>query len=698
MSRILGVGCIFHHDEHSSLKKKWKGLRENINWEIERERFGLLDQIYTLISEWELSRYPDLRKYFRPEEIERLLSDSINYTNSDRSYCQSKRFINFVIKSGYKDKPEVDKDGKPLLRRTTALHHAARYKYNEEIVGMLFKIYKKFEVNYTNELGLSHFHIACEFGCDEVVKKFLKLGQDPNCLVAKTGDSPLHLALEREQKNVVELLLRNGANPNLANKIKLTPLQIICKGDCDDYNLVKMLFELSKEKFRPVQVNVQDMVGITPLLWALSRDRRKLVKLFLRNGANPNLTKMDGSTSLHVIGQNSGDGELVKMLFALSKEKYHPMQIDAQDKWGRTPLHLALIWKNRKMFEFLLRRGASPNLANKDGSTPLHIICKRAHYHNEDDDVLVELFFKIIDEKHELVQVDAQDELGNTPLHLALRCDNKKAAEMLLRRGANPNLANKDRLTPLHIICKRYQDDGLAEMLFRISKKKHHLVQIDVQDKLGQTPLQLAVANLLPNVVDALLNHGADLSNFSFPTEAFFTMRCNPWIMKLGLASLALIVIERLRNKGYEMKHADALTIMNLFANHRLFENSVNLQKCWYDDDDFVKGAEKIMVRPSLSLYDLIRLQPKEAAKLLAYEDYFEFWSSRKLCQLPKIYHEACLMHLCEKLSRGFFRHCALYPFWELTRYRLPIEICEIIIDTSLTNMDLWNICLAFTD
>ncbi|CAB0029638.1 unnamed protein product, partial [Trichogramma brassicae] len=143
----------------------------------------------------------------------------------------------------------------------------------------------------------------------------------------------------------------------------------------------------------------------------------------------------------------------------------------------------------------------------------------------------------------------------------------------------------------------RYHDDGFAEMLFRISKKQRRLVQIDVQDKLGRTPLQLAVANLLPNVVDALLNHGADLSNFSFPTVAFFTMRCNPWIMKLGLASLALIVIERLGNKGYEMQRADALTIMNLFANHRLFDNSVNLQKCWHDDDEFVKGAKKIKSR-----------------------------------------------------------------------------------------------------
>ncbi|KAL7295211.1 hypothetical protein TKK_0011517 [Trichogramma kaykai] len=36
-------------------------------------------------------------------------------------------------------------------------------------------------------MGCTHFHVACEYGLEDVVQKFLELGQDPNLLVQKTG-------------------------------------------------------------------------------------------------------------------------------------------------------------------------------------------------------------------------------------------------------------------------------------------------------------------------------------------------------------------------------------------------------------------------------------------------------------------------------------------------------------------------------
>ncbi|KAL7305598.1 hypothetical protein TKK_0002328 [Trichogramma kaykai] len=51
--------------------------------------------------------------------------------------------------------------------------------------------------------------------------------------------------------------------------------------------------------------------------------------------------------------------------------------------------------------------------------------------------------------------------------------------------------------------------------------------------------------------------------------------------------------------------------------------------------------------------------------------------------------------HLCEKLSRRFFRRYALDSFLDLTRYQLPILCCEMILDESLINKDLYHICLA---
>ncbi|CAB0028441.1 unnamed protein product [Trichogramma brassicae] len=448
--------------------------------------------------------------------------------------------------TGYRDEPNVDEDGKPKLRRTTAVHHAARHSCSH-VVSKLFKIYDRFDANYIDKSGLTHFHVACMYGCEDVVKKFLELGQDPNCLVSETGNSPLHLAVKNQHKIVVELLLRSAADPNLANKDGSTPLHVICSEDVGD--------------------------------------------------------------------------ELAELFFDINDEKNQVMQVDAQDKEGNTPLHLAMTYSQEKLVELLLRHGANPNSTNENRETPLHKICLRDNF---DEDNLAELFFKIVSDIQKTVQVNALDKLNRTPLQLALTWAQKLTLESLLRNNPDPNFTNAKGFTILHIICQRYHDDDLMEKFFKITDDKHQLVQVDARDELGRTPLQLAVANLLPKTIDILLDRGADLTGFVFPTENYFGERLDPendhWIDSAKkLASGALAVVECLEKRGYELDRSDVLTIMKFFAKQELFEESSDFTKRWYNNEVFARKAKKIKIRdndPDQSLYDLIWLQPEEAEKL----------------------------------------------------------------------------------
>uniref|UniRef100_A0ABD2X9S7 PRANC domain-containing protein n=1 Tax=Trichogramma kaykai TaxID=54128 RepID=A0ABD2X9S7_9HYME len=534
----------FYGDDHDS--KDLDLLQQEVDWEVEYERYRFFCSLRDLIFNWNCQP-PDLLDIFRPEEIDYFLLESVIDTYDDK-YYQGKRFIKFVARSSYKDKPNEDKDGKPSLRRTTAVHHAARREFLC-VVNNLFKIYNRFDVNYTDEVGLTHFHVASMSGCEDVVEKFLKLGQDANCLGYITGDSPLHLALTWNRQRVAELLLRNGANPNLANAKGLTSLHIMCGRD-NHYDLVKMLFEISNEKRQILQVNAQDKSGLTPLQWAL-------------------------------------------------------------------------------------------------------------------------------------------------------RSGNKKVTELLLRNGANPNMPNFEESTPLHSICKECDDKDLVGFIFKIVDEIKQTVKIDAVDKLGRTPLQLAVANLLPNVVDVLLDNNADLSSFVFPTSRYFGERFDSknyrGHFKLELTSKALIIVEHLEKKGYKVDQSDALTIMTFLTKHGLFEKPLDLEKCYYDNEEFVSKAKEIVITPSLSLRDLTRLQPEEAAKLVTYSDYYKFANSSTLFKLSERHREACTEHLCEKLSRGFFRRWALDSFLKLAHYPLPILCCEMIVE-QLMNGDLRRICLATAD
>uniref|UniRef100_A0ABD2XQD5 Uncharacterized protein n=1 Tax=Trichogramma kaykai TaxID=54128 RepID=A0ABD2XQD5_9HYME len=545
-----------------------KSLRRNVDWKIEEERRKLLNRLYPLVKVW-TDQLPNLRDIFRAEEIDWLLTEDV------RTNLKFRRgnLIKFAIKTNYNDEPEFDEDGRPLLRRTTPIHIAARIN-DFRIVHDLFKIYNKFHANYVDELGMTHFHAACKYGCYEVVEIFLKLGQNPNCL-----PPPLNLALDGYCFNVANLLLDRGADPNLPDEEGTTPLHVACK----DYDTTEMV-----QKF--IELNVR---------------------------------------------------------------------VDALDNRGRTPLHYAAY----------VESGHQMNL------------------------------------------------------------------EVLLRNGANPNLADVEGLTPLHIICQRiWEDDDTVELFFKICDEKNQTVQLDAKDKKGRTPLYHAVTSLLTNSIDPLLNRGANLSNFIFPTESDFDERFKEWSgydyynyydCKLKLASGVLRIIEQLEKRGYELDQSDVLTVMKLFAKYELFQKSQDIEKVLNDDEEFAANAKKIFILPegedtddsedekqfeevvrktedlpvgqSLTLYDLVRLQPEQAQKQLTYSDYNNFWKCRKLCYLSENHcREACEIHLCEKLSKRFFRRWAIYPFWELIHHRLPLECCEMIIQ-HLRNEDLYNIILVVT-
>uniref|UniRef100_A0ABD2WJ23 Uncharacterized protein n=1 Tax=Trichogramma kaykai TaxID=54128 RepID=A0ABD2WJ23_9HYME len=531
----------------------FKELRERFNFQIEGERHKFIHKLYPLVRDW-IEAVPNHRDIFREGEIESLLNTIHTDKDMLRNDFQKSEVIRFLARTGYRDEPKVGEDGEPLLRRTTVMHRAAR---NGNVLGSirnLFQIFNRFDANYVDEDGVTHFHIACQYGCDDFVEKFLDLGWvDLNaCPVSRTGNSPLHLALEN-----------------------------------------------------------------------------------------------------------------------------HP---------GRF-----------RVAALLLSRGADPNSTNLKGSTPLHLL--RESWNDDSP------FFRIVDELNLSVHIDARDELGRTPLHLAMHHGRKKKVESLLRRGANPNLATVHGFTPLHLACVGSCDPiGVIKLFFEVNNELNRLVEVDARSTRGRTPLYYAVVKIFPHTANELLDRGADPFGFVFPTEKdfdyFHHIRIeHDYRFKYDLVSRALAVIDILERRGRELYRSEALIVMKFFAKRGLFEKSGHLEPNWYEDEEFASKAKEVTVEANLSLYDLMRLQPREVDKLYTSTNFFEFFVRSEegvpqLRQLSEESREACIMHLWDKMSRRFFRDWALEPFWELIHFRLPILCCEMVID-NLTNQDLCNIFLA---
>ncbi len=113
-------------------------------------------------------------------------------------------------------------------------------------------------------------------------------------------------------------------------------------------------------------------------------------------------------------------------------------EVNAKNKYGNTPLHIAATENAHQTAEVLLIQDAEVNAKNEYGSTPLHI----AAYKNAYQTAEVLLIYD--------AEVNAKDKDGDTPLHNAALKNAYQTAAVLLNQGADVNAKNKDGETPLH--------------------------------------------------------------------------------------------------------------------------------------------------------------------------------------------------------------------------------------------------------
>lgn len=213
--------------------------------------------------------------------------------------------------------------------------------------------------------------------------------------------------METMMLEMVELLVKRGANVNAVNKFNYTPLNKavsnFIKPDNKEKECVKILNLLLD---KGAKLDVQDGNGTTALMWAV----QKLVttKILLDRGANVNIQSKTGETALMFAVKG---GFLKKVLF------------------------FPVIGPYKDAAKMLIAKGADINLQETNGKTALMHAAGALNNTGSDYDSYTEMMEILIDKGAKL---DLEDKDKNTALYWAQRYGRTKSAELLLANGANP--------------------------------------------------------------------------------------------------------------------------------------------------------------------------------------------------------------------------------------------------------------------
>ena len=170
------------------------------------------------------------------------------------------------------------------------------------------------------------------------------------------GITALQIAVSEAHIDIVELLLNNGANPDIIADVPDDNIDYLLNSeDCNELSDASILGKLIDE--------LQGLGAASALHIAVKNKQPEMVKLLLSYNANSNILDPGKCTPLHWAAAR-GLVEIVELLLLAGADP------DIQDLAKSTALHEAVRKENIAIIELLLKHNADPNLRDISGETP----------------------------------------------------------------------------------------------------------------------------------------------------------------------------------------------------------------------------------------------------------------------------------------------------------------------------------------
>ncbi|NXY03849.1 ANKK1 protein, partial [Pteruthius melanotis] len=237
-----------------------------------------------------------------------------------------------------------------------------------------------------------------------------------------------------------------------------------------------------REEMAPEELCRPQESGLTQLHLAHGDDRT--ARLLLDHRARVDAQERDGWTPLHLAAQN--DFENVARVLLSRQADPNTQEVD-----GKTALHVAACFGHVGLVKLLASQGADLERKQKNLRTPLHVAVERGKFR------VVHYLLK------NGISVNSLDQNHYSALHLAVARGKYLICEKLIKHGANVELRTDKGWTPLHLASFK----GHIEII-RLLKGSR--ARLDAKGSMDWTPLHLATRYGDEAVVGELLRCGAD--------------------------------------------------------------------------------------------------------------------------------------------------------------------------------------------
>jgi ankyrin repeat protein len=322
-------------------------------------------------------------------------------------------------------------------------------------------------INHRDSLGNNALHVAVRWNAAQSAKILCDNEIDINAH-ALTGKTPLHDAVRLGILDVETILIKAGADLDARDNEGNTPLmEAILAGPP---SAVARLSDFGAD------TNIRNNQGDTPLHLAVRLERSDLIALLLSRGASIHAKNTRNATPFTLaldISPRMVSTLLIKdWLYASDDDGYSPLHIaiakgapvnivkaildqgaklTAADSQGRTPLRMAVDFRNWEAVRLLADSGSNPFSAAADGKTPAGIALASG------SEALQALFSG--------KAIGSQDPAGNTILHYAAQAGSGEQIALLIRLGANMHSKNIRAESPADIARRQNRANNIVAIL-----------------------------------------------------------------------------------------------------------------------------------------------------------------------------------------------------------------------------------------